>query len=71
MWAIQRPLAVRDLPNIDYLPMLVKSHGWQEPAKTTLDHAVKAGGAARSEAERVIDFLGRRGYTIFGALLAH
>jgi hypothetical protein len=48
-----------------------RMHGWQEPAKTILEHAVKAGGAARSEAERVIDFLGRRGYTIFGALLAH
>jgi hypothetical protein len=45
-------------------------HGWQEPAKAILDHAVKAGGAARRDAEQVIDFLGRRGYTAFGALLA-
>ncbi len=45
-------------------------HGWQEPARTILAQAVRAGGAARSEAEQVIDFLGRRGYTAFGALLA-
>ena len=45
-------------------------HGWQEPATAILDQAVKAGGTARSEAEQVIDLLGRRGYTAFGALLA-
>ena len=45
-------------------------HGWQEPARAILAQALEAGGAARSEAEQVIDFLGRRGYTDFGALLA-
>ena len=45
-------------------------HGWQEPARAILAQALKAGGAARGEAEQVIDFLGRRGYTAFGALLA-
>ena len=45
-------------------------HGWQEPARAILEQAMKAGGAARIEAEQVIDFLGRRGYTAFGDLLA-
>ena len=45
-------------------------HGWQEPARAILEQAVKAGGTARSEAEQVIDLLGRRGHTTFGALLA-
>ena len=45
-------------------------HGWQEPARAILAQALEAGGAARSEAEQVIDFLGRRGYTAFGTLLA-
>ncbi len=47
-----------------------RMHGWQEPAKAILEGALKAGGAARRDAEQVIDFLGRRGYTAFGALLA-
>jgi hypothetical protein len=47
-----------------------RMHGWQEPAKTILEQAVKSGGAARVAAEEVIDFLGRRGFTTFGALLA-
>jgi hypothetical protein len=45
-------------------------HGWLEPAKSILELAVKSGGAARVEAEKVIDFLGRQGHTAFGALLA-
>ena len=47
-----------------------RMHGWTEPARTILEQAMKAGGGARSEAEQLIDFLGRRGYTDFGALLA-
>jgi hypothetical protein len=47
-----------------------RMHGWQEPAKTILEAALKAGGTARTDAEQVIDFLGRRGYRAFGALLA-
>jgi hypothetical protein len=47
-----------------------RMHGWQEPAKAILEGAVKAGGAARRDAEQVIDFLGRRGYTALGALLS-
>lgn len=47
-----------------------RMHGWQEPAKAILEGAVRAGGSARSDAEQVIDVLGRRGYTAFGALLA-
>jgi hypothetical protein len=47
-----------------------RMHGWQEPAKAILQTAVKAGGEARRDAEQVIDFLGRRGYTALGALLS-
>lgn len=46
-----------------------RMHGWQEPAKAILAKALSTGGAARRDAEQVIDFLGRRGYTAFGALL--
>jgi len=46
-----------------------RMHGWQEPAKSILEQAINAGGDARGAAVEVIDFLGRRGYTVFGALL--
>ena len=45
-------------------------HGWQEPVRVILEQAVQSGGTARTQADEVIDLLGRRGYTAFGALLA-
>lgn len=44
-------------------------HGWLDSARQILDTAMKAGGDARTEAERLIDYLGRRGHTGFGELL--
>jgi hypothetical protein len=44
-------------------------HGWLDAAKQTLATAMRAGGDARTQAEQVIDYLGRRGHTSFGALL--
>jgi hypothetical protein len=44
-------------------------HGWLDAAKQTLETAMRAGGDARTHAEQVIHYLGRRGHTSFGALL--
>jgi hypothetical protein len=44
-------------------------HGWLDAAKQTLETAMMAGGDARTQAEQVIDYLGRRGHTSFGDLL--
>ena len=44
-------------------------HGWLDAAKQTLATAIRAGGDARTQAEQVIDYLGRRGHTSFGDLL--
>ena len=44
--------------------------GWLDPAKTILELAMRAGGEARVRAERLIDHLGRRGFTSLGNLLA-
>ena len=48
--------------------------GWRihmrlEPTRQILDYAMEAGGDARTQAENIIEFLGRRGYTEFGELL--
>ena len=44
-------------------------HGWLDSARQILEAAMKAGGHARAHAERIIDYLGRRGHTSFGELL--
>ncbi len=44
-------------------------HGWQDSAMQILEVAMKAGGDARTQAEQVINYLGRRGYREFGELL--
>lgn len=44
-------------------------HGWLDAAKQTLATAMRAGRDARTQAEQVIDYLGRRGHTSFGDLL--
>jgi hypothetical protein len=44
-------------------------HGWMEAARQVLKTAMSAGGEARSTAESLIDFLGRRGFIEFGTLL--
>ena len=44
-------------------------HGWLDAARQTLMLAIEKGGAAREQAERTIDYLGRRGHISFGELL--
>ncbi|MCK4626639.1 MAG: hypothetical protein KAV00_15075 [Phycisphaerae bacterium] len=44
-------------------------HGWLESAKAIIEQAMKIPGEAREQAETLIDYLGRRGYTDFGKLL--
>jgi hypothetical protein len=44
-------------------------HGWLASARQILEAAMRSGGEARSQAERTIDYLGRRGHTSFGELL--
>jgi hypothetical protein len=44
-------------------------HLWLDAAKQTLETAMMAGGDARTQAEQVINYLGRRGHTSFGDLL--
>lgn len=44
-------------------------YGWRDAAKQILEKAMRAGGEARNEAERIINYLGWRGYTAFGTLL--
>lgn len=44
---------------------------WKEHALVILSKALEAGGDAASEAETVVDVLGRRGFSEFGALLEH
>lgn len=44
-------------------------HGWLESVKAILEMAMNAGGDARTQAEQVINYLGRRGHTEFGDLL--
>ncbi len=44
-------------------------YGWRDAAKQILEKAMHAGDEARKEAERIINYLGRRGYTDFGVLL--
>lgn len=44
-------------------------HMWVEPARRILELAMVAHGEARTQAERIIDYLGRRGYVEFGDLL--
>jgi len=43
--------------------------GWLEPTRTTLQIAMKKGSEARARASRLIDHLGRCGYTDIGDLL--
>jgi hypothetical protein len=43
---------------------------WKEDAMTILGRAIKSGGEARMRAEQLVDYLGRRGFTEFGRLLA-
>jgi hypothetical protein len=47
-----------------------KSRGLLDSARQILETAIKAGGDARREAERVVHYLGRRGHTGFGDLLS-
>lgn len=42
---------------------------WLDSARTILEVAMKAGGDTRERAERLIDHLGRRGFTDLGGLL--
>ena len=44
-------------------------HMWLDAAKQTLETAMRAGGDARTQAEQVVNYLGRRGHTGFGELL--
>ncbi len=46
-----------------------RTYRWREPARQILEAAMQAGGDARTHAEQVINYLGRRGYTEFGTLL--
>jgi hypothetical protein len=43
--------------------------GWIDSARTVLEQAMRAGGEARSKAEEIINYLGRRGYLELGELL--
>jgi len=43
---------------------------WMDSAKAILDQAMRVGGEVRAQAERVIDHLGRLGYTAVGELLS-
>ena len=47
-----------------------RTYTWKNEARQILEKAMKAGGEARIQGERVIDYLGRRGYTDFGDLLS-
>jgi hypothetical protein len=42
---------------------------WRDTVKSILEKAMQAGGEARNTAERIINYLGRRGYTDLGYLL--
>jgi len=44
-------------------------HGWIESIWQILKLAIDAGGSSRHQAIKIIDYLGRRGYTSFGDLL--
>ena len=44
-------------------------HMWLDSAAQILESAMQADSAARAQAEQIIDYLGRRGYTRFGDLL--
>lgn len=62
---------------IDILDMMVRGdsegwrvEGWHDAAKRILTAALNTPGEVRETAERLIDYLGRRGYTEFGRLLA-
>lgn len=44
-------------------------HGWLDSAKQILETAMNAGGDAHRGAVELINYLGRRGHTAFGALL--
>lgn len=44
-------------------------HGWLGSARQILEMAMRAGGDARTQAEQVINYLGRRGHSDFGELL--
>jgi hypothetical protein len=44
-------------------------HGWLDSARQILEMAMRADGDARTQAEQVINYLGRRGHTGFGELL--
>jgi hypothetical protein len=44
-------------------------HGWLNSVRQILEIAMRAGGDARTQAEEVINYLGRRGHTGFGELL--
>ena len=45
--------------------------GWIDSARTVLEAGMKAGGDAQRNAEQLIDYLGRRGYTALGELLKY
>jgi hypothetical protein len=44
-------------------------YGWKDAAYSILEQAMKSPDNIRQQAERLIDYFGRRGYTEFGALL--
>jgi len=44
-------------------------YGWRDSLKPILERAISVPGAARQEAEQLIDYLGRRGYNELGELL--
>jgi len=46
-----------------------RTYGWRDSIKQILQMAMKAEGEPRKQAEKLIDFLGRRGYVEFGELL--
>jgi hypothetical protein len=45
-------------------------HSWEIGAKKILEQALTTPGEARKTAEKLIDYLGRRGYTEFGRVLS-
>lgn len=46
-------------------------HGWLDATRQILKKAMDADGSARTEAVQLIDYLGRRGFADFGALLVN
>jgi hypothetical protein len=44
-------------------------HMWREAVTAILRQALSAGGNARTQAEAIVNYLGRRGYVEFGEIL--